>query len=237
MHDLERAAGRVREDPFVPPTSLDVLERRAAGLRRRRRVTSGTAIGIIVVVAVASAALAFGGRREFVKTSDGGTGPRGGTSHSRPSVDTRDPSAPALDIPAGVVACRASDLEFAPGAGLALLRFFNRSGRSCGLAGYVTVFGRVAAGQWRPVRTTHLDAAAVSAPRWTGVFEPSLTAVVSILPTPTAECEATSAPTHYTALRLALPRDAGTIDIDTIQFDAGDCPLQVTPFSGDSQDN
>lgn len=231
MHDLEHAGRRVREDPFVLPTPLDVLGRRASRLRRRH-ATIGTAIGTILVVAIASAAVAVGGRREDVRTVDGG--PRGGTS-APTAPDLRDPNAPALVIPAGVIACRASELEFAPGAGLSLLRFFNRSGRSCGLAGYVTVFGRVATGQWQQVRTTPLDIAAVTAPRWTGVFEPSLTAVVSIRPTPA--CVATSAPTHYVALRLALPRDAGTIDIDSIQFDAGDCPLQVTPFSGDSQDS
>jgi hypothetical protein len=236
MRDLERAGASVRESPFVPPTSLDVLGRRADSLRRRRHATIGTAIGLIVVVAIGSAAIAVGSRGENATTVVG-RGPQGGTSAPTSEPPTRDPNAPALDIPAGVIPCRASDLEFAPGAGLSLLRFFNRSGRSCGLAGYVTVLGRVVTGQWQLVRTVPLDIAAVTAPRWTGEFEPSLTAVVSIRRAPAAECVDASAATHYNALRLALPGNAGTIDIDSIQFDAGDCPLQVTPFSGDSQDN
>jgi hypothetical protein len=143
---------------------------------------------------------------------------------------------PALEVPPGTTLCRASDLEVAPGSSLLLIRLFNRSGTSCGLAGYVSVYGRVD-GQWSLLESVPLGTTVTNGPRWTGVFDPNLTAVISVDPTPAFDCVATSARSHYTGLRLALPRGAGTIDIDTIQFDVSNCPLSVSPVEADSQDN
>jgi hypothetical protein len=68
------------------------------------------------------------------------------------------------------------------------------------------------------------------------VFDPNLTAVISVDPTPTLDCVATSPRSHYTGLRIALPRNAGTIDIDKIAFDATSCPVSVSPVEADSRD-
>ncbi|MDQ1475299.1 MAG: hypothetical protein QOE62_528 [Actinomycetota bacterium] len=143
---------------------------------------------------------------------------------------------PALEVPPGTRLCRASDLEVAPGSSLLLIRLLNRGGTSCGLAGYVSVYGRVD-GQWSLLESVPLGTTVTNGPRWTGVFDPNLTAVISVDPTPAFDCVATSARSHYTGLRLALPRGAGTIDIDTIQFDVSNCPLSVSPVEADSQDN
>jgi hypothetical protein len=146
----------------------------------------------------------------------------------------------AVDIPAGVAACRADQLEFSSGGGAAgqlpLLRFFNRSGGACGLAGYVSVFGRDSTGRFVAVQTVPGPYAAVTGPRWTGVFDPTLVAVVSILPPDNSGCTGLPAPAHYTALRVVLPGAAGAIDIEGVAFDTGPCPLQVSPISSDSQD-
>ena len=143
---------------------------------------------------------------------------------------------PALEVPPGTTLCRASDLEVAPGSSLLLIRLFNRSGTSCGLAGYVSVYGRVD-GQWSLVESVPLGTSVTNGPRWTGVFDPNLTVVISVDPTPAFDCVATSARSHYTGLRLALPRNAGTIDIDTIAFDVTNCPVSVSPVEADSQDS
>ena len=148
-----------------------------------------------------------------------------------------DANRPALEVPTGTTLCRAAELEVAPNPTLALIRLFNRSGRPCGLAGFVSVYGRVAAGPWRAVKSVPLGTTVTNGPRWTGVFEPNLTAVISIEPVPAADCVANSAPTHFTGLRLALPHDVGTIDIDTIQFEVTNYPLAVSPVEADSQDN
>ena len=144
-----------------------------------------------------------------------------------------------LDMPVGVTPCRSSDLQFASGGGnpgeVPLLRLFNRSDRSCGLAGYVTVFGEDPAGEWQLVPTTNYPHASVSASSWTGVFDPNLVAVLRIR-TDDASCTGTATPVHYSALRLVLPGDAGAIDIPGLAFDSGRCPLLVTPITGDSQD-
>jgi hypothetical protein len=69
------------------------------------------------------------------------------------------------------------------------------------------------------------------------VFDPNRTAVISVDPTPAFDCVATSARSHYTGLRLALPPNAGTNDIDTIAFDVTSCPVSVSPVEADSQDS
>jgi hypothetical protein len=66
------------------------------------------------------------------------------------------------------------------------------------------------------------------------MFDPNLTAVISVDPTPVFDCVATSARSRHTGLRLALARNAGTIDIDTIAFDVTNCPVSVSPVEADS---
>ena len=84
--------------------------------------------------------------------------------------------------------------------------------------------------------TTKYPHAAVTAAPWTGVFDPSLVAVMAIRPDDSS-CTGTATPLHYTALRLVLPGDAGAIDIAGLAFDTGRCPLLITPITGDSQDS
>jgi hypothetical protein len=158
---------------------------------------------------------------------------RAGRTGFRPCVEG---TAPALEVPAGTTLCQSGELEVAPGPSLSLIRLFNRSGRACGLAGYVSVYGLVG-GQWSRVESVPLGTSVTNGPRWTGVFDPNLTAVISVDPAPAFDCVATSARSHYTGLRLALPGNAGTIDIDSIAFDVTNCPVSVSPVEADSQDN
>jgi hypothetical protein len=116
------------------------------------------------------------------------------------------------------------------------LRFFNRSGGSCGLAGYPVVSGRTPSGAWVEVPTMPLDLAPTNGPPWTGVFSVELTAVVSLRAEPNSQCGPNPRRAGYEALRLTLPGGAGDIDID-LAFTFDGCPLQITPFSADSQDS
>lgn len=144
---------------------------------------------------------------------------------------------PALEIPAGVTPCRADDLAIAAGSDLVLIRLFNLSDKACGLAGHVTLFGRDAAGTWQPVPTTPLSKAAVDGGEgWTGIFDPALTAVFSVRPSGDGSCADADARAHYTALRVVLPGEAGSLDMDPFEFDTGPCPLEVTAIAGDSGD-
>ena len=145
------------------------------------------------------------------------------------------PFAPTLEVPAGVALCAASDLEFHPGAGLGLLRFFNRRGQACGLAGYPTLSGRTPSGGWDPIPATPLLVAPTNGPRWTGIFEIGLVAVISIRDAPESTCIPRQQTTRYPAIRLTLPNRAGNLDIET-PLDYSACPLQITPFTADSQD-
>jgi hypothetical protein len=199
---------------------------------------------LVAFVAVAIAALSL----VSCSSDSAPSANRASSSSSEPLTSTNQDAGTAsakpedlvLDIPVGVAPCRASELEFASGGGnpgeLPLLRFFNRSGRPCGLAGYVSVFGQDGAGQWQPVAMTKYPHAAVTAAPWTGVFDPSLVAVMNIRPDDSS-CTGTATAVHYTALRLVLPGDAGAIDIAGLAFDTGRCPLLVTPITGDSRDS
>lgn len=198
------------------------------------RLRSSAPLALIVAVLAVSVAACNGSSSSNGKVRKATTS----TSTSVPLV------VPALEVPAGVPLCRASELEFAALGDMEFdadeprdmmpLGFFNRSGRPCGLAGYVTIYGQNADGAFRLVPTTSRLMAPVDADRWTGVFEPSLTAVIRIWGDP--ECLGDAAAAHYTALRVVLPGDAGAIDIPGVQFDTGRCPLLVTPVGGDSGD-
>ncbi|MEY2421573.1 MAG: hypothetical protein QOI95_1640 [Acidimicrobiaceae bacterium] len=142
----------------------------------------------------------------------------------------------AIELPPGVTPCRSDQLEVASGNDPNLLRFVNRSGGPCGLAGYATVLGKSSTGGFQPVPTSPLPFAATNGPRWTGVFEPNLVAVVSLRPSTETSCAVAAIPAHFTALRLVLPGGTGTIDFDGLAFDTTPCPLQLTPFAADSQD-
>jgi cell division protein FtsX len=147
---------------------------------------------------------------------------------------------PALSVPAGVALCRADELEYAGGGLTGLLRFFNRSGGPCGLAGYPTLLGRAPNGTWVTIPTRLQSYAPVSgSPPWTGVFDPTKTAVVSIGPgfeTSALDCPGNELEVQqYSGLRLVLPQDAGTIDIpDAGTFALGPCQPTLTPFTYDT---
>jgi hypothetical protein len=209
---------------------------------RRRRVTRFTTALLVVTTATAgivAIARSVGDKRSgpAVVISPPASVPATSSSTIGPTPRDADANGPALEVPTGTALCQADELEVAPNPALQLIRLFNRSGRSCGLAGFVSVYGRIAAGPWRAVKSVPFGTRVTNGPRWTGVFDPNLTAVISIEPAPAAGCVARSAPTHFTGLRLTLPRDAGTIDIDTIQFEVTNCPLAVSPVEADSQDN
>lgn len=153
----------------------------------------------------------------------------------------RPPGGPALTVPAGVNRCRAENLEYAGGASTGLVRFFNRS-QPCGLAGYPSLVGRTAAGTWVAIPARRGSEQPVSAELWSGVFDPSKTAVFTIRPNSApsaAGCpgERLLAVQRYDGLRIELPDGAGTIELtDVADFDLGPCQPEVSAFGYDSND-
>ena len=237
MNRLEElVAELVADAPHRP--DVDTLRSR---IRRRRVTRIATALLVVTAATAGIAAIArsVGDKRSgpAVVISPPASVPATSSSTIGRTPRAADENGPALEVPTGTTLCRAGELEVAPNPTLQLIRLFNRSGRPCGLAGFVSVYGRIGAGPWQAVKSVPFGTTVTNGPRWTGVFDPNLTAVISIGPAPAAECVASSAPTHFTGLRLALPRDAGSIDIDTIQFEVTNCPLEVSPVEADSQDN
>jgi hypothetical protein len=197
----------------------------------------------LLIAALAPAACSDAGPTEHVEASaptSPSTAPLSTTSStSNPSTMSSAPpsssSAPALTAPTDVPACRAEDLEYASGAGLSLLRFFNRSGTTCGLAGYPELLGRTTTGSWQPIATTRPRLAPTNGPQWNGAFTTDLTAVISIRASDAAACSPHAASVRYSALRLRLPGTGTDIDVP-LAIDVSECPLQITPFAADSQD-
>lgn len=179
-------------------------------------------------------------------SDDGSSGTAPSTSpHSTSDTAVEGPVQlpPVLEIPTGVTPCRADELEVLPSAdapdfGASLIHIANRSGGPCGLAGFLTVVGQDAEGEWHATPTTPIPRAAVDGDRWTGVFDPDpgVSVVISIRPSSVTDCQAPVAPAHYTGLRLVLPGEAGAIDSEGFEFDVGGCPLEVTAIAGDSGD-
>ena len=142
---------------------------------------------------------------------------------------------PALTVPSREVLCRVEDIEYAPGTmGTTLLRFFNRSGRRCALAGYAELVGLDEQGEWVPIPATHQPDAPVSGPTWSGSFDPTLTMVVSIRTT--ATCDDHDSVRSYSALRLVLPQTEEALDVPITATFTG-CPPTITAFSYDSNDS
>lgn len=176
-------------------------------------------------------------------SDDGSAGratPTSPDSTSDTATEVTGQLTPVLEIPTGVTPCRATDLEVRPSPdsphiGI-LISILNRSGGPCGLAGFLTVVGRDAEGEWHAVPTTPYPRAAVDGDRWTGVFDLARAVVVSLRPSTVTNCQAPVAPAHYKGLRLVLPGEAGAIDSDGFEFDVGGCPLEITAIAGDSGD-
>jgi hypothetical protein len=238
------------ESAATTPRRLDLEQIRERARRRKLRPRLGAAIGTAVLLLAAGGTFALrDGPKSHLHVGGGpGTTTRPAaltstTGASRTTVPVQPPGRfdPALSVPDGVTLCRADKLAYAPGGGL-LLRFFNRSGAPCGLAGHPHLFGRAVDGNWIAIPTQLTFTAPVSAPRWTGVFDPSQTAVIEIRPiTPTSSaatrCAGPELPIHhFLGLRLELPNGAGTIEITDLDFELGPCQPALSPFAYDSQD-
>ena len=189
-------------------------------------------LAVVAVLALVIGACSADGKGATPTTSPDGTGDT--------TTEVTGQLPPVMAIPHGVTPCRADQLEVvarpsSPGVGI-LIQILNRSGGPCGLAGFLTVAGQDAAGEWHAVATTPLPRAAVDGDRWTGVSDATLPAVVTLRRSDVADCKAPVALAHYTAIRLVLPREAGAIDTKDFEFDVGGCPLEITAIAGDSGD-
>lgn len=148
---------------------------------------------------------------------------------------------PVLEIPNGVTPCRAEELHLvvsadSPRNGQTEISIYNRSGGPCGLAGFLTVVGRDAQGEWHAVATSPNPRAAVDGDRRMGVLDPDMNVVVVVRPSTATDCKAPVASAHYTGLRLVLPGVAGVLESGGFEFDVGGCPLEITAIAGDGGD-
>ena len=236
------------ESAAPTPRGLDLQQIRERARRRKLRPRVA-AIGAAVLLVAAGATFALRDSPKSRVHVGGGPGTSArpavststtGASRTTMPVQPPGPFDPALTVPDGVTLCKASRLVPARSGGL-LLRFFNRSGAPCGLAGHPHLFGLVGR-SWIAIPTQLTFAAPVSAPRWTGVFDPSQTAVIEIRPiAPTSSaatrCAGPELPFHhFRGLRLDLPNGAGTIEILDRDFELGPCQPALSPFAFDSQD-
>lgn len=139
----------------------------------------------------------------------------------------------ALDPPTDIPRCGPTDLDPLPGGGsLFFVRLGNRRGIRCGLAGFAGLEGRRSDGTWATIPTVPLNQPVTNGPPWTGSFSTSLVAVLGFRET---ACATSATRTSYEDARLVLPDGAGTVVL-SIAFDVSACPVQVMPFSADSQD-
>jgi hypothetical protein len=241
--DPSAASGDSAGPPFTV-AGVDRNQRNAAGRRRQRRWGVAVLAAAAVVVAVVAGTQAQGGRHTRVAANDPGIGTAPTASSTSSAVTSTTLTQPAVlpdgsPPPPGQHACAASELNLyntfgtlTPERSIGLFVMIARTGlEPCWLDGHPGISLRTPEGIWTTFALHPSNLVVTNGPHWTGVFDPSLTGVVvfgSSVPSGTSQ--------RYTALRLVLPNQGGTLEDDRIDLTLTSADLTAHAFEADSRD-